>query len=225
MGIGIRIKELMDRKGVSAYTVSSDTGISQSTLSRLLNKDSKPNASNLKALSEYFNVEQSWLITGEDYKNFKEEVRQIPFEDFMEAEYLPAQAQAGYLSSLEENSHLDLETILVPKEFEKGNYTVVEIVGSSMDDGTTRSICDGDKLLVKELEENLLNKLLPYRQYLFVIVSRDGIVCKQITNHNIETGVVTCHSFNSTWNDYEINLKDVFRIFFVKKIVERRINF
>ena len=38
MGIGIRIKELMERKGVSAYTVSSDTGISQSTLSRLLSE-------------------------------------------------------------------------------------------------------------------------------------------------------------------------------------------
>lgn len=155
----------------------------------------------------------------------RDEVKQVPFDDFMEAEYLPTIAQAGYLTSLEDNKHLDLETILVPKEFEKGNYTVVEIGGSSMDDGSTRSICDGDKLLVKELEDNYINKPLPYRQFLFVIVSREGVVCKQITSHDLQTGAITCHSFNPSHSDYEINLKDVYRLFFVKKIVERRIKF
>ena len=31
------------------------------------------------------------------------------------------------------------------KEFEKGFYKVIEIEGDSMNDGTNRSICDGDK--------------------------------------------------------------------------------
>lgn len=56
MGTGERLKKLMDKQGITAYMLAEYTGISQSTLSRILNKNSKPNASTLKLLSEYFNV-------------------------------------------------------------------------------------------------------------------------------------------------------------------------
>jgi len=160
-----------------------------------------------------------------DTNKLKIELKQVSFDDFMEVDYLPAKAQAGYLSSLEDNQHLELETILVPKEYEKGDYTVIEITGASMDDGSNRSICDGDKLLVKELQDNYTSKTLQFRQFLFVIVSREGVVCKQITNHDVEKGLITCHSFNPTYSDYTIDLRDVYRLFYVKKIVERRIKF
>lgn len=84
MGISIRIKGLMEKKGVSAYTISSETGISQSTLSRLLNKDSKPNAGNLKIISDYFQVDQSWLLTGIEYKNFKTDLKPLKKENLQQ---------------------------------------------------------------------------------------------------------------------------------------------
>jgi len=65
MGISLRIKELMKKKGVSAYNISKETGISQATLSRILNKNTKPNMNNLKILSKYFNSSEEWLLTGE----------------------------------------------------------------------------------------------------------------------------------------------------------------
>jgi transcriptional regulator with XRE-family HTH domain len=71
MSISVRVKELMRKKGISAYNLSNYTGISQATLSRILNKDTKPNASNLKSLAEYFQVEQEWLLSGnEDVENY-----------------------------------------------------------------------------------------------------------------------------------------------------------
>lgn len=67
MGIGERITELLEKKGITAYTLAIETGVSQGTLSRLINKNTKPNASNLKAISEYFNVDKTWLLTGSKY--------------------------------------------------------------------------------------------------------------------------------------------------------------
>jgi len=79
----------------------------------------------------------------------KTEAKQKDDSEFMEVAYLPRYAQAGYLDSILDESVPDVETKLVPKEYEKGNYLIVEITGDSMDDGTKRSIMDGDSRLKK----------------------------------------------------------------------------
>jgi len=118
--------------------------------------------------------------------------------------------------------NMDLQKMLVPKEYDSGNFLVVQISGPSMDDGTSRSICDGDKLLVKEIPINNGDKL-PYRNNLFVIVSKEGLVCKQIVSQDSEKGIITCRSFNEAYDDYPIRMKDLYRVFVVRKIVERRV--
>jgi len=60
-----RIKELMTGRGLTAYHLSKETGVSQATISRILNKESKPNINTLKTLAKYFNLEDTWLLTGE----------------------------------------------------------------------------------------------------------------------------------------------------------------
>lgn len=228
MEIGIRLKELMQEKGITAYVFSDETGIPQSTISRLINKGSKPNTSNLKVICDYFNVDRQWFLTGvsdlKEENQYKSEVKQVSFDNFMEVYYLPIEAQAGYLSEYSiDNPNDDLKTILVPKEYEKGNYLVVDVSGDSMDDGTNRAICSGDKLLCKEIEKPQFGNGLSFRQNIFVIMSNEGCVCKQITSHNVDNGLVKCHSWNEKFADYEINLNSVYRLFYVKKIVERRI--
>ena len=85
---------------------------------------------------------------------YSNQVKQVPFSDFMETEYLPVEAQAGYLDCLESQDTPKLDTMLIPKEYDKGNYLVIEIKGDSMNDGSNRSIQDGDKLLCKELQKH-----------------------------------------------------------------------
>lgn len=152
-------------------------------------------------------------------------IKQVPFSDFMETEYLPIEAQAGYLDCLETQTMPKLDTMLISKEFEKGDYLIIEIKGDSMNDGSPRSILDGDKLLCKELSRDHWTNKLHFNQYIFVIVSHDGIVCKQITGHNTASGEITCHSWNPLYKDYVLNLENVYKLFYVKKIVERRIKF
>lgn len=61
-----RLRKLIDSKGVTAYVVASETGVSEATMSRLLNNStSKPNIKNVKLLAKYFAVNSDWLLTGE----------------------------------------------------------------------------------------------------------------------------------------------------------------
>jgi hypothetical protein len=154
-----------------------------------------------------------------------DQVKQVAFEDFQEVELLSIEAQAGYLDAIELNETPKLDYMLIPREYEKGNYLVIEVSGSSLDDGSSRSIQDGDKLLCKELIKDHWKNKLHFKQYLFVIVGPEGIVCKQITDHNPETGEIICHSWNPQYSDYTVNLENVYKLFYVKKIVERRIKF
>lgn len=182
------------------------------------------------------NIEKKYGINVDDYEIQQAKEPQTPYipksevvqkddSEFMEVTYLPRYAQAGYLDSIQDESIPDVETKLVPKEYEKGNYLIVEITGDSMDDGTKRSIMDGDSVLIKELSRVHWSNKLHFKQYLFVLMSREGVVCKQITAHNVNTGIITCHSWNELYKDYELDLRDVFKIFYVKKIIDRKIKF
>ncbi len=210
-------------------------GISQTHINRLFRIDERNNEypnivkskSTLKAIVDKFDYATiEWFKKNDLVVNFKSEIKEVPIDDFMEAEYLPVKAQAGYLTGLEQDEPIALKKMLVPKEFEKGFYKVIEIEGDSMNDGTDRSIRDGDKLLLQEIEGgDYLKKTLPYRTNLFVIVSKEGIVCKQIVGQDLINECITCHSFNVNHTDYEICFEDIYQLFYVKKLVERKIKF
>jgi len=199
-------------------------------VAKILN-DFQPTGKDLVAEKEntynklYKDVKELDKLRSQRDPNFKQEIKQVNFDSFMEVNYLSIQAQAGYLDSMELNIEPKLDTMLIPREFEKGNYLIIEVAGNSLDDGTARSIQDGDKLLVKELIKEHWRNKLHYKTHLFVIVSSDGIVCKQVIDHDVQNGIITCHSWNNLYKDYIVNLNDVYKLFYVKKIVERRIKF
>jgi hypothetical protein len=160
-------------------------------------------------------------------ENLSGELNQVHEDFFMEVPVLTVYSQAGYLRANADSSYLKgLEKMLVPKEYDKGKYLVVEVTGDSMDDGTRRAICEGDKLLIKELDRSHWKNKLHFRKALFVVCTKEeGVVCKEIIAHDVENGVITCHSWNPLYDDYTVNLQDqVIQLFYVKKMVERRIN-
>ena len=211
--LGLTQKQFADEIGVSYQTVQN------------WEKGGKIPEARLKMLKSFLNNSKQ-IEFNDSKQKLKSEIKEVGFDEFMEAEYLPVTAQAGYLAGLEDKHPIELKKMLVPKEFEKGFYKVIEIEGDSMNDGTNRSICDGDKLLLKQIEGgDYLQKTLPYRNNLFIIVSREGIVCKQIVEQDIERGCIVCHSFNPLHKDYEICFEDIQQLFYVKKIVDRKIKF
>ncbi len=77
--ISSRLRELIGEKGVTPYEVAKMTGISQATLSRILNKNTtKLNINNLSLLADYFKVSYDWLSTGKGERTAVEYGRYIP---------------------------------------------------------------------------------------------------------------------------------------------------
>lgn len=50
----------------------------------------------------------------------------------------------------------------------------------------------------------------------------EGIVLKEVVNHDKATNEITCHSLNSQYKDYSVKLDDVQGIFYVEELIKRR---
>lgn len=70
MNTSQRVKELIEEKSVTPYEVSAKTGVSQSTLSRILNNSTaKLSIKNAGLLAKYFDVNADWLATGKGVRS------------------------------------------------------------------------------------------------------------------------------------------------------------
>lgn len=61
-----RLKHLLERNGLTNYHFCKKVNISQSTISRILNKNSKPSTRNMQVICNYFNVSEEWFLTGKE---------------------------------------------------------------------------------------------------------------------------------------------------------------
>ena len=66
-------------------------------------------------------------------------------------------AQCGYLAGYGDAEYIDtLPTMpVIVDQTYHGKYRIFEAEGDSMDDGSRNSICDGDKLLCREVRRDL----------------------------------------------------------------------
>lgn len=62
--ISERLKYLLKEKGYTPYAFCKETGFSESTMSRILNNNQKPNESNLKVIVDYFKINRLWFLFG-----------------------------------------------------------------------------------------------------------------------------------------------------------------
>ncbi|KAB4454155.1 hypothetical protein GAN75_17570 [Bacteroides thetaiotaomicron] len=49
----------------------------------------------------------------------------------------------------------------------------------------------------------------------------EGIAIKKIVDHDVEHGIITCHSLNDMFRDYKVNLDEVAELYNLIKIVDR----
>ncbi len=163
------------------------------------------------------NINYAWLLHGKGtmLKNNHKEAVQIPVQ-FMSVPLVPVHAQAGFLSGYGDEAFMDelpVQYWEVDKEF-KGNYVCFEVRGDSMDDDSSKAILDGDKLLTREIQRHLWTSKLHINKWNFVIVHKEeGIIVKKITEHNLDTGTIRCHSLNPFYEDFDLYLNDVIALY------------
>ena len=64
-----RLQHLLEENGLTSYQFCKKINLNRSTLSRTLNKNSKPNAQTLQLICNYFKVSEEWFLTGNERKS------------------------------------------------------------------------------------------------------------------------------------------------------------
>lgn len=186
-----------------------------------------------KILARLPQISSSWLVSGEGpmlktdtdkeepYLITKSGVKyfQLPNGKFlMRVPFVPIKAYAKYIDEYRDadfSEPLDEYNFIVD-QIGHGCYMAFEIKGDSMDDDTRKSLGNGDIVLGRELRsEHWKDKLHTNEYPNWIIVLDNTILCKQIINQDMERGVITCHSLNSSpeYSDFELSFNDIRQMF------------
>lgn len=227
-----RVEFIIEKEGLNKNSFSKAIGISNNvTITRIINEHRTPSRATCeKIVSAFPAYNLEWLLTGEGNmltdapsQTYHSNARPVDDLSYMNVPVIHIKAQCGYLAGYGDTEYIDtLPTmpVIVDKTYH-GKYRIFEAEGDSMDDNSRLAICDGDKVLAREVRRDLWLPKLRINDWYFVIVHRTkGISIKQITAQD-DKGNITCHSLNELFNDYTVNLDDVVEIYNVIKVVER----
>lgn len=162
-------------------------------------------------------INMEWLINGSGSIK-KNEVVKVEYDKFVKVPLVSKYAYAGYLLGYGDDEYIGtLPTIEYAPELEMtGNYLAFEVKGDSMDDGSIDSYKEGEILICREIEPYLCTECkLPISHRDFVIAHKDGILIKQIINHDVKNHTITIHSLNPMYEDKVLDLCDVYKMFLV----------
>ena len=180
------------------------------------NKYPTPSSTILSDISNRFDIDPSWLMTGEGNKKKVVEAIPIDVNCILNVPLVNQYAYAGYLCGYADAEYIEtLPTIPFIVDHEAhGHYIAFEVRGDSMNDGTEESYLEGDRLLCREIKRELwIDSKLHIRKWDFVIVHKEGVLIKRIVEHNVENGTITVHSLNPIYPDKVISLAEVYQIF------------
>lgn len=188
-----------------------------------------------KILFAYPSLNRDWLVYGEGEMlksesathRVENNVRPILVggKEWVDVPLVPFSARAGALCGFGDPQWLeDKQTmqVLVDSRL-KGDYVLFEVEGDSMDDGSRDSFLDGDVLLCRVVPQSDWQYSIKKRRATFCVLAtkQDGVALKQITKHDRIKQVITCHSLNPAYDDYEVALSDVQAIFYVEELNKR----
>lgn len=135
-------------------------------------------------------------------------------------------AYAGFLSGYGDPEYIEElpRHMIMTKQLKLGSYLSFTVKGDSMDNGKKGCYSNGDVVTTKKLQlKHWESQLHLHRYNRFVIVTDEGISIKEVKSHDVEKGVIICHSLNedkATYPDYEQKLSEVRDLYYVVKNTE-----
>ena len=213
---GVDVKAKIKKTGFSLKDVAEKMGTTPQALQNILKaEDIKVGV--LKSIAEAIN-KNIYYFFDDILDEAKSTAKSEPVNHTI-APLITQYAYGGYMSGFGDAGFMEAQPLYVAsKMYSGGNYVAFEVRGDSMDDNTRRAICSGDVVLGRELYREYWNSKLHIPRVFIIVHKTEGICIKEVTAHNVEKGIITCHSFNSEYDDFEVNLKEVMQLFYLKEI-------
>ena len=182
-------------------------------------------------------LSESWLLTGEGSMlvdstprvEIESNVSPVRTGDlqWMEIPLVPYKACAGVLAGFGDPIwQEDKQTmqVLVDQRLH-GDYVIYEVYGDSMNDGSAQAFLEGDFLLCRLLPQSDWQYGIKKRTATYCVIAThtEGIVLKQVTHHDKAEGIITCHSLNPDYSDYDVKLSEVQALFYVERLAQRNL--
>ena len=166
--------------------------------------------------AEHFNINLNYLYRGHGHM-----MNNVPCPDSAEEKnkkpneriaYVPIEAQAGYIDQYHENLYLeDLATFSLPDpRYNHGSYRCFDVSGDSMEP----SIYSGDKLICQNVEQQYWMSSIK-NNYVYIIISNDGVVVKRVINRIEQDGILRLVSDNSFYQDINLFVGDIKEVWLV----------
>ena len=213
---------LINKYNVTAYEIEKYTPLTAVGVQKIINGDSKrPLENTLKTIISY--IKQNYIDKEGSIKQ-----QEIPQGELKPKEYSTSikvrlvsnKAKAGWSEGYYNEEYLEeLPFVMIDAdENYKGKYLAFEVDGDSMEP----DYLEGDIVICREIQRHLWGSKLHFRDWDFVIAhSTNGIMLKEITAHNIETGDITCHSLNPKYEDFVLNLHQVAHLYNVVEVRQK----
>ncbi len=218
-----RLTEFLAHLGIGQDKFEKSVGLSRGFVNKLGDNTTLKTID--KISSVYPNLNINWLKNGVGTMLKTEglitEARKIESSEYATttAPLISQYAAAGYLAGFSDREYIEQQPVYVAKKrYSGGNYVAFEIRGDSMNDGLLRSIINADVVLGKELRRDYWKCKLHTPKVFIIVHKTSGVLCKEIIEHDVDSGVVTCHSFNPENRDFQLNLNDIAQLFYIKEI-------
>lgn len=215
--------------GLSNRELGELFGITSDAVNKSIKRDSIK-AIYINTFSDKYGISKDWIIEGKGEMKLatkKKEVNSAYYsnDNIMYVPLVNQYAYGGYLDGFNDSEFIEeLPKIpfIVEKEH-KGEYICFEVKGDSMDNGTHESILERDILLCRNVRKDFWKSKLHINKWDFVIVHKEkGICVKRIIKHDVENGIITLHSLNDYYEDFDVHLNDVSQILNIVDIQRKK---
>lgn len=148
------------------------------------------------------------------------ELKPKQYSHTLEVRLVTNKAKAGWSDGYYNEEYLeDMPIVVIDADDNyKGKYLAFEVAGDSMEP----DYLEGDIVICREVQRHLWNSKLHFKDWDFVIAhSTQGIMLKEIIDHNVETGDIICHSINPRHEDFTLNLREIAHLYNVVEVRQK----
>ncbi len=229
------IKQLRRKKNINQTDLAYAIGVSLRTIQLYEKNNANIPIKNLTKIAAYFDVSISQLYSLEvnesnivyDKQNKRSKKghsigKLAPGKYLLTVPLAIAEEHVNFADNYNDQEYLNslVRIGFVIDQVAVAHYMAFEIANNSMNNGKVESIAHKTIVLGKKVgKSGLTPKLIDKSGLFWIIVYKDGVMCKEITDYDKKSGTISCHSLNNSpeYPDFNINIEDVKQLFIIIK--------